>query len=125
MFFTTMPMVTFSTVSTFSPRVRRAPPPRSGLCGACIMRLRDVAADHVPHQLLARHLRRLRGDHQLAIAQHSDAVGNLQAFLERVGDVNDGDAARPQVADEVEEMNNFFGGQARGRLVEVIMRAWW
>ena len=82
------------------------------------MGLRDVAADHVAHQLFPRHLRGLGGDHQLAVAQHRDAVGNLQAFLERVRDVDDGDAAGAQVADQVEEVDDLFRRQARRRLVE-------
>ena len=82
------------------------------------MGLGDVAADHVPHQLLAGHLRGLGGDDQLAVAQHGDAVGDFQRFLERVRDVDDGDAAGAQVAHQVEEMHDLLGREARGRLVE-------
>ena len=82
------------------------------------MGLRDVAADHGAHQLLARHLRGSGGDHQLAVAQHGDAVGDLQRFLKRVGDIDDGDAAGAQVAHQIEEMDDFLGRQTGGRLVE-------
>ena len=41
-----------------------------------------------------------------------------RAFLERVRDVDDGDAAGAQVADQVEEVDDLFRRQARRRLIE-------
>src|SRR6185437_6732937 len=83
-----------------------------------IMGLRDVAADHVAHQLFPRHVSGPGRDHQLAVPQHGDAVGNLQTLLERVRDVDDGNAAGAQVADQVEEVDDLFRRQARRRLIE-------
>ncbi len=85
---------------------------------AGVMGLRDVAAHHMANQFLARHFRSLGGDNQFAVAQHRDAIGNLQRFLERMRYVDDSDAAGAQVTHQVEEMHDLLGREAGGRFVK-------
>src|SRR6516165_7621099 len=89
-------------------------------CGlaAAVDGLRNLAANHVLHQCVTGQGLCRRRDHEATIAQHRNAIGDLQGLLERVRDVDDGDPARPQVADQMEEVDYFLGRKARGRLVE-------
>src|SRR6516165_8613306 len=86
--------------------------------GATIDRLRHLTADHVLHERVARQALGGGRDHEPSVAQHSDAVGDLKRFFERMGDIDDGYSPRPQVTDEMEEMDDFLGRQTRRRLVE-------
>ena len=54
----------------------------------------------------------------LAVAQHRHHVGDGFDLLEAVGNVEDGDALRLELADEAEERGRLDRGQRRGRLVE-------
>ena len=53
-----------------------------------------------------------------AVAQHGDAIGDLQRFLERVRNENDAGATLPQRVQEMEEMLHLLGRKRSGRLVE-------
>ena len=74
----------------------------------------DHQARHVDRLELGRRFRR----HLLAVAQHRDDVGDGFDLLEAMGNVEDGDALRLELADEVEERGGLDRGQRRGRLVE-------
>ena len=77
----------------------------------------EVLADHVAHDPLEVDLgARGVGGHG-AVAQHDGVVGDLQRLLEVVRDVDDGDAPRLQVADDLEEHLDLGGGEGRGGLV--------
>ncbi len=54
----------------------------------------------------------------LAVAQHGDAVGQLQRLLQRVADEDDGDPVALQPAHQIEEVEFLLRRQRRGRLVE-------
>ena len=53
----------------------------------------------------------------LAVAQDGDAVGEGGDFAETVRDIDDGDAAAPQVVYDGEERFGLFIGQTGSRLV--------
>ena len=56
----------------------------TGVLPAAIDRLRHLAADHVLDQRVARQQLRWSRDDQPAVAQHRNAVGDLQRFLQRM-----------------------------------------
>jgi hypothetical protein len=64
----------------------------------------EAAADHRLDQPLAIELARRSGHHQFAVAQHGDAVGQHQRFLERVTDEDDGDALFHQPPHQAEKV---------------------
>ena len=77
----------------------------------------EWAADHHANQFLARggFDRYVTGVG--AIAQHGDAIADVQHLLQAVGDEDDGYAAIAQLADDVEERLHLGFAQCRGRLV--------
>src|SRR5579883_516186 len=52
-----------------------------------------------------------------AVAKHGDAIGDGENLVELVADINDGDAARLQLAHDVEEPPHVIFRQRGGRLV--------
>ena len=52
-----------------------------------------------------------------AVAQHRDAVGDLEQLVEPMADVDDPDAAAFELADDVEQARDVALGQRGGRLV--------
>ena len=54
----------------------------------------------------------------LAIAQDGDAIGDLQRFLERMGNKDNGDASLLEIENQVEEIFLLLRRQRRCRLVE-------
>ncbi len=55
---------------------------------------------------------------EAAVAQHRDSVGDLVNLIDEMGDEDDGDAARLEVAHDLEKKRGLLGVEARGRLVE-------
>ena len=78
----------------------------------------QLLAHHLRDQLDLRQLLDGVFAHQLAVAQHGDAVADGVDLLEEVGDEDDAHAARLQVAHEAEKHLDFLFIQRRGRLVE-------
>ena len=78
----------------------------------------ERAADHQPRHLVVVGLGRHEGAAIGAVAQHADAVGDREDFLHAVRDVDDADAAGPEVADHVEEDDLLGVGERGGGLVE-------
>ena len=58
----------------------------------------------------------LRAD-MSAVAQHRDAVGQGKDFRHAVADIDDGDAARFEVAHDIHEALHIGFGQCGGRLI--------
>ncbi len=77
-----------------------------------------VAPDHHRRQFGFRGLGGERAAHRAAQAQHGDAVGHGQHFLELVRDEDDGLALRYERAHDLEQFADLLRGQHRGRLVE-------
>ncbi len=77
----------------------------------------DRPADHLRDQRLVGHLGEGAGGHAAAVAEHGEPIGDLAHFLEEMADVDDGHAARLQLADEREEPRHVLARQAAGRLV--------
>ena len=55
---------------------------------------------------------------EAAVAQHGDAVGDAVHLVEEVGDEQHGHAGRPHPLDDLEELVDLAGVEARRRLVE-------
>ncbi|MCY1303392.1 hypothetical protein D9M70_530970 [compost metagenome] len=53
-----------------------------------------------------------------AVAQHRDAVGNLEDLLHSVADIDDGHAFGLKPLDQPEELRRFLSGEIGGRLIE-------
>jgi hypothetical protein len=79
---------------------------------------RQAAAHHRLDETLAIEIARVVARHDLAVAQHRDAVRQRQCFLERVADEDDRQALLLEPADQVEKMELLLRGQGRCRLVE-------
>jgi hypothetical protein len=77
----------------------------------------QVAADHPGHELSRRRLPDRLGHHPLAVAEHRHPVRDPVDLVELVGDVDDGDAALPQLPDHPEQRLDLGRAQRRGRLV--------
>ena len=78
---------------------------------------RQLAADHHADQVAARHLVHAPGPDQHAVAQGRHAIGDLRQLFEAVGNVDDADAVRLQVADDPEEPVDLLVAQRGRRLV--------
>ena len=78
----------------------------------------QFAAEHQRDQLEARQLRGRRRADQTAVSQHGDAVGDLVDLIDEVGDEDDGDAARLEIAQDAEQQFDLARIEARGRFVE-------
>ena len=57
------------------------------------------------------------GADAFAIAQDGHTVGELEDFIEAMGDINDTNAAGAQIANDGEEEAGFVAGKRRGRFV--------
>lgn len=79
--------------------------------------VRHLAAHHQVRQAVLRGVRHVDGVDDVAVAQHRDAIRDRQHLLELVADVEDGDAAVMEVADEGEQPFDLGGRQAGGGLV--------
>jgi hypothetical protein len=73
--------------------------------------------DHEAHQLLGVERGGRLGRDVAPIAQHGDAVGYLEDFLEPVRDVHHADAVRGEIVDDAEELAGLAVCQGRGGLV--------
>ncbi len=91
--------------------------PWCALAGA-VQRGAQASSDHRLDQPLAIEFARRRRHHQFAVAEHGDAVGQQQGFLERVADEDDGDVLLHQPAYQAKEVILFLRRQRSGRLVE-------
>ncbi len=78
--------------------------------------LGERPADQHPHQFRLRRLGR-RDARDLAVAQHSDAVGDARHFLQPMRDVDDADATRGDLAHDAKKPFDLRRGERRGRLV--------
>ena len=79
---------------------------------------RDLATDHVMHDVVGGHVGVRAGEDGVAIAKDRDAVGDLAQLVEAMRDVDDADAAFTQAADNAEDLGSLGVRQRRGRLVE-------
>ena len=93
---------------------RRSRPACVGLCEELAGRTAD---DHLDQFVRLRLADRLLA-HQLAVAQHGDAVGDAEDLVEPVRDIDHADAAFLQRTDRIEQPLDLVGRQAGGRLVE-------
>ncbi len=107
-----LPLERFCTLST-----RAAVGARRALAGA-VQRGAEASADHRLNELLAIEFARRRRHHPFAVAQHGDAVGQQQRFLERVADEDDADALFHQPPHQAEEVVLLLRRQRGGRLIE-------
>ncbi len=80
--------------------------------------LRDIPADHGADQGRAVELHRFAGQHEAAVAQDRDAVGQCEDLGHAVRDVDDADAVRPQASHDVEQPLLLCPPERRCRLVE-------
>ena len=86
--------------------------------GAFAGGLRKLAAQHHPDQFEARQRRGVTRSDQLAVAQDGDAIGDLVDLVEEMGDEDDADAARGELAHDAEQDRDLVTVETRGRLVE-------
>ncbi len=78
----------------------------------------QVTADHHADHLALVRVTGLQDTGDRAVAQDGDPVRETEDLLHAVGDVDDGDALRPQTVDEGEEGLRLVLGQRGSRLVE-------
>ncbi len=78
----------------------------------------DFAADHVPDDFGLVRLRGLERDDRRAVAQHGDAIADRKDFVEFVRDVDARDASTAQIAQDVEQDQDFVLGERGGRFVQ-------
>ena len=77
----------------------------------------EVLADHVAHDpFQINFLTRRIGRHG-SVAQHHRMIGDLQRFFQMMRNVDDGDTARRQVANDLEQDFHFRGAERRSRLI--------
>ncbi len=77
-----------------------------------------LAADHHRDHLVRGELAGAVGGHRPAVAQHGDAVRDLEDLLQAVADVDGRHAPRPQLADDGQQPLRIRLGQGGGGLVE-------
>ena len=77
----------------------------------------EFAANHLLDEALRRGGGDGLGGDVAAVAQDGDGVAELENFLEAVGDVDNGEAAGLEGADEAEEFARFAEGEGTGRFV--------
>jgi hypothetical protein len=77
----------------------------------------EILADHVAHDPFEIDVLRLGRGGDRAVAQHHRVVGDLQRLFEMVRDIDDGDAATGEVANDLEQHAHLGRAQRRGRLV--------
>ncbi len=78
----------------------------------------QLAPEHQRHQLRKRDLLRRSHADAPAVAQHRQPVGDGVNLIEEMRDEDDGEAARLQLAHDVEEPRGLGGVETGGRLVE-------
>jgi len=78
----------------------------------------DLAPDHVADEFAFCRRTGLGGEDGGAVAEHGDAIREGEDFVEPVRDVDAGDAARAQVAEDGEEHLHFMLGERGGGFVE-------
>src|SRR6185312_15594556 len=83
-----------------------------------VINLLDRAVDHHRDQFGIVGFGDIPGPDQSAVAQHRDAIGQLEHLLHAVADVDDGHAFGPQPADQREKLIGFLAGQVGGGFVE-------
>ena len=67
----------------------------------------DDLAHHGGDQFRQRQLGRLPCSHSPAVAEHGDPVGDLEHFLEMMGDVEDGQSTGAEGLEDPEELVGF------------------
>ena len=85
-----------------------------GLLGVFVDHL---AADHHRYQIVAGNVFHRHGAHMATIAQHGYVVGQVEDFVQAVGDVNNGHSLLAQALDRLEHDLLFLLGQRGRRLV--------
>ena len=90
----------------------------AGLALPARIHLAEASAEHHLHQMRAVDLIGAARAHQFAIAQHRDAVADLEHLTEPVRDVDDRLAFGFQRTQCIEDPFDLDVGQRRGRLVE-------
>ena len=78
----------------------------------------EAAAYHRLDDAFAIELAGRSGNHQLAVAEHGDAVGQQQRFLKRVTDEDDRHVLLDQAPHQAEKMVLLLGRQRSGGLIE-------
>ena len=78
----------------------------------------DVAPDHERGEALLRRVLRVGGPDDATVAQHGDAVGDLEHLAQLVRDEHDRLALVDEAADDAEELVDLARREHRGRLVE-------
>ena len=82
------------------------------------IKLADRPTHHLAHKLIGGQLARWLVSHAGSIAQHSDAVGYLQHFVEPVRDIKDRRSFFPQPAEMLLEPRDLRLGETGRGLVE-------
>ncbi len=77
----------------------------------------QLAIHHLAHQPGPVHRGHRRVGHRAAVAQHGDAIGQLEQFLEPVRDIDDADLPRAQPGDQLEQQARLVMAQRGGGLV--------
>ena len=65
-----------------------------------------LAPDHQRHQQRFREVGDVAGADHAAVAQHRDAIGDIQHLAEAMRDVNDAEAVRLQFADDGKQVHH-------------------
>ncbi len=77
-----------------------------------------LPSHHQLRELLARRLPGGQGCNHLALPHHGDRVGDRQDFPQLVSDEHNGDAARIQGPQDLEQLIRLLRGQDAGRLIQ-------
>ena len=77
----------------------------------------QLAADHSGNDLVLIQFADWRGDYLPSIAQNGNAIGKVHHLIEAMRDVDDGNAARGQLTDDLEQPLALRQRQRRSRLV--------
>jgi hypothetical protein len=83
-----------------------------------VFELGHFAAEHHGDELTLGEVGGAALAHELAVAQHRDAIREFEDLVEEVRDEQDGDAAVAQFAHDGEELLHLAAIEARGGLVE-------
>ena len=84
----------------------------------CSTTASELATYHQPGQRAPVGLCGRRRRHDPAVAQHADAIGDLEHFVQLVRDEDDGEALRRQAAHGPQQAPRLLGREHRGRFVE-------
>ena len=83
-----------------------------------LLGLHELAPEHQRDQFQPRQLPRRGRPDQAPVAQHGYAVGDPVHLIDEMGDEDDRDAARLEIAQDAEQQLGLVGVEAGGRLVE-------